>query len=77
MKFEYKVKGITLGENEMRDIHQHYEILCTAEYILENWDFTEDEATKLAYEVRRCMDKYDMTEEEAIHEILNKSGKLN
>lgn len=75
MEFKYEVKGITLGENEMRDIHQRYEILSTAEYILENWDFTEDEAMKLAYEVRRFMDKYDITESEALHRVVGNVKK--
>ena len=70
MKFEYKIKGITLNENEMRDIKQSYEILSTAEYILENYDLTGKDEMTLAYEIRRYMDKNDVTESEAIREIL-------
>ena len=71
MEFKYVIKGVTLGENEMRDIHQYYEILCTAEYLLENYDFSEGVAMELASQIRRYMDKYDVTESEAICVILS------
>ncbi len=70
MKIEYQIKGITLNEYEMRDIKQHYEILCTAEYLMENYDVAEDEAIQLGNDVRRLMNNYGSTESEAIDEVM-------
>ena len=58
MKIEYEIKGITLNEYEMYDIKTYYDAACTAEYIMDNHDVTEEEAMKLGYEVRRLMNKY-------------------
>ena len=70
MKIEYEIKGITLNEYEMYDIKKFYEAHCTAEYILENYKVTEEEAIELGYEVRRLMDKYGGEEEDAIYEAM-------
>jgi hypothetical protein len=70
MKIEYTIKGITLNEFEMYDIKKFYEAHCTAEYIFENYDVTEEKAIKLGYEVRRLMDKYGGDEEDAIYEAM-------
>ena len=70
MKFAYEIKGITLNEYDMYDIKKYYEAHCTAEYIADNYDVTDEEAIKLGYEVRRLMDKYDSTEEDAIYEVM-------
>lgn len=72
MKFAYEIKGITLNEYEMYDIKKFYEAHCTAEYILDNYKVTEEEAIELGYEVRRIMDKYGYEEEEAIYEVTKK-----
>ena len=73
MKFEYEIRGITLNECEMRDIKDYYGVLCTAEYIMDNYDITDkDEAIKLATEVRHRMNDYDESEVNAIYEVLNK-----
>lgn len=67
----YKLpNGTELGPEEMSDIHRYYEIQCTADYLIENHKVPEDEAEEKAEEVRRMMDKYGFTEEEAIDEIL-------
>ena len=71
MKFAYEIKGITLNEYDMYDIKKYYEAHCTAEYIADNYDVTEEEAVKLGYEVRRLMDKYGSEEEDAIYEVMN------
>lgn len=70
MKIEYTIKGITLNEYEMYDIKKFYEAHCTAEYIFENYNVTEEEAIELGYEVRRLMDKYGGDEEDAIYETM-------
>lgn len=73
MEIKYEIKGVTLTEWDMYDIKKYYEAACTAEYIMENHDITdEDRALKLGYEVRRLMDKYDYYEEEAIDEAMGK-----
>lgn len=70
MKFEYKIKGITLNEHDMHNIKKYYEVACSAEYIMENYNATEEEAMELGEKVRRFMDKYNSTEEDAICEII-------
>jgi hypothetical protein len=70
MKIEYTIKGITLNEYEMYDIKKFYEAHCSAEYILENYKVTEEQAIELGYEVRRLMDKYGGDEEDAIYEAM-------
>lgn len=71
MKFEYEVKGIKLDRSDMREINQYYEAACTAEYLLDNFDnITEENALSVGQEVRRRMDKYDYSENEAIDEVL-------
>ena len=70
MKFEYKIKGITLNEYDMYDIKKYYEAACSAEYIADNYDVTEKEAMGLGEKVRRFMDRYGGTEEDAIYEVM-------
>ena len=70
MKIEYTIKGITLNEYEMYDIMKFYEAHCSAEYILGNYNVTEEQAIKLGYEVRRLMDKYGGDEEDSIYEAM-------
>jgi hypothetical protein len=72
MKIQYEIKGITLNEFEMYEIKKYYEVACTAEYIMENYDIdTEEEAMELGYEVRRLMDKYGSEEVEAIEQVIS------
>ena len=70
--FTFEIKGITLDMCDMQQVHDNYEIYCTAEYLMENYPFDEKQALKYATEVRRRMDKYGFDEEEAIDEVLNK-----
>ena len=70
MKIEYEIKGITLNEYDMYDIKEFYEAHCTAEYIADNYDVTDDEAVKLGYEVRRIMNKYGGEEDDVIREVM-------
>lgn len=73
MKFTYKIKGIELNMVEMSDICQYYKAACTAEYIVDNYGFSEDKALDAAYDIRRKMDKYDYTESEAIAEYISEN----
>lgn len=76
MKFEYNVKGVTLDVHDLINIHEFYEASCTAEYLVDNYNITdENEALYLGYEVRRIMDKYDYDEETAIAEVLKKTRR--
>ena len=72
MKFEYKIKGITLDVCDLIDIHKYYETACTAEYLMDNYELTEDEAMRLGADVRRYMDKNNVTEDVAIDEVMKK-----
>ena len=71
MEIKYEIKGITLNVYDLINIHKYYEIACTAEYLMENYDLTEDEAMKLGAEVREYMDDNNVTEDVAIDEIMN------
>lgn len=68
--FTFEIKGITLDMCDMNRIHEQYQIFTTAEYLMENHHFKEKEALKLAADVRRLMDKYDYTENEAISKVI-------
>ena len=62
--------GIELTEEEMSDIHHYYEVQCTADYLISNYNVPEDIAEEKAKSVRQFMDKMGFTEEEAIDEVL-------
>lgn len=72
MVIEYTIKGITLSVSDLIDINRYYEAACTAEYLLENYEqvTSEEQAMELGYEVRRKMDKYGYSEEDAIDIVL-------
>ena len=70
MDFTYEIKGVTLNMMDMMEISKYYGVVCTAEYLLDNYDITEEEVIDLAHKVRRHMDKCDCTESEAIEEIM-------
>lgn len=67
----YKIKGIELDVYDMIQIKNYYEEQCTMEFLLENYDLTEEKAKKLAYEVRCKMDKYGISEDDAIQELID------
>lgn len=66
---QIEIHGKLYTMDELCYLHQQYEILCTAEYLIENKDMSEQEALQKAAEVRRIMDKYDFSEDEAIKEL--------
>jgi hypothetical protein len=76
MVIKYTIKGVTLDDFDLMECHQYYKAACTAEYLMENYDITdEDEAMNLGYEVRRLMNKYGYDEETAIDEVLRKENR--
>lgn len=77
MEIKYEIKGITLDELDLMDIHHYYEAARTAEYLMENYDISDEStAMHLGYEVRRFMDRYDYDEAEAIYEVLRKENVI-
>jgi hypothetical protein len=70
MKIKYEIKGVTLDEFDMQRIKEYYEVHCTAEYLMDNYELTEEEAVELGYDVRRLMFKYGYNEEEAIEQVM-------
>ncbi len=76
--FSVAVNDISLKIEDLVNITNYYEACCTAEYIMENDDYnfngTEEEAIALGYEVRECMDKYNLDEAEAIENVLEDHG---
>ena len=73
MKFQYEIKGITLDVYDLINIHNYYEAACTAEYLMDNYEITDEyKALRFGYEIRRFMDKYGLDEETAIYEVMRK-----
>ena len=71
MEIKYKIKGITLDVGDLVEIHRYYEAACTAEFVMENYEVSdEDQALQIGYDVRRLMDKYGYTELEAIDKVM-------
>lgn len=74
MKIEFTIKGITLDAYDLMKINQYYRTACIAEYLIENYKFSEERAMKVGSLVRDYMDKYNIEEDTAIEKIL-KEGK--
>lgn len=72
----YKIKGIELNEYEMQCIKNYYLEQSTKDTIIYNYDIEEDKASILAFEVRELMDEIEISESEAIIEILKKHNYL-
>lgn len=72
MEIKYEIKGVTLDVYDLINIHEYYEAACTAEYLMDNYDLTEEQAMELGARVRRYMDKNNVTEDIAIEEIMSR-----
>ena len=71
MEIKYEIKGITLDVYDLINIHEYYEAACTAEFVMENYEVSDEvQALQIGYDVRRLMDKYDYSELEAIDKIM-------
>ncbi len=78
MNISLTIKGITLDESDLVAVNNYYEVACTAEYMMENYGIKDEEqAMKLAYEVRHRMDKYGYEETEAIRVVLSEKKIQN
>lgn len=71
MEIKYEIKGITLDVGDLIEIHRYYEAACTAEFVMENYEVSDEvQALQIGYDVRRLMNQYDYTELEAIDKIM-------
>ena len=76
MEIKYEIKGITLDVGDLIEIHRYYEAACTAEFVMENYEVSDEvQALQIGYDVRRLMDKYDYSELEAIDKIMEEIDK--
>ena len=74
--FDCSANSTALSINELATLHGYYETCCTAEFLMENYDISdEEEAIFLGYRVRERMDKYSLTEDVAIDEIMSERGQ--
>lgn len=71
MKISYEIEGISLDESDLIRITEYYEAHCTANYLLENYDISEDLAVQLGYEIREIMSDYNCSEDMAINHVLS------
>lgn len=74
---QIEFNGKLYSMDELCYLHKQYEILCTAEYLIDTKGLDEQEAIRKAEEARRIMDKYDFSEEEAIKELFEEEAKWN
>lgn len=61
---------VTLAENDMFLIKEHYERECTYEYLEENYPWDEETLHRVTETVRYLMVYKDYTEEDAIHRCI-------
>ena len=66
--------GLEINVYEMMQIKQFYELECTKEWIQDNFDISDEQTEKLAYEVHEKMNDEDITESEALEIIVNTYG---
>lgn len=63
--------GHPISIEELVRLHHQYEVGCTAEFLSENYtSFSNKECLELAQDVRRLMNKKEMSESEAIEVVL-------
>lgn len=70
MKLEYKIKGVTLDEKDILEVHEFYKQYVVAEYIMENYKASEETAWLIAADVIHYRDEHGYSEDEAIREAL-------
>lgn len=70
-RFAIHIDGkVTLETGDLVSIHNLYERMTIAEFIMENHNVPKDKALDLAKRIRELIDDYDFTETEAIDKIL-------
>ena len=71
--FEYKIKGVTLDVNDLREIKEYFDAACVAEYVFDNYQISsEKKALEIGFRVRDMVDRDCISEEEAIYLALKK-----
>lgn len=71
--------GTEISVSEMIDIINYYEFECTKEYLVENYleelsekeIVTENEINNIVNKIRKYIDDYGYSEEDAIYEVLS------
>lgn len=66
-----KVDGQVIPFALCSRIYHAYERFCTAEYLMDNYDISEEEAFEKAGEVRELMVEDNLLEEEAVNIVMN------
>ncbi len=65
------VCGVVYEASVAGQISEAYERMCTASYLMDTYSFDEKKAWEMADKVRSRMADYDITEGEAIDEIMD------
>ena len=76
MEFRYEIKGVTLDEFDMQRIKEYYTAHCIAEYLMEKYALSEEDAVSCGYQVYDLMLYDNYTEEEAINEVLEEENLI-
>lgn len=73
MKFDFTLpSGEKINITDAMDIHTYYEQFCTAQYIQDTYNLPDKEAMECAAAIRRAMDRYGITEADAIDYLSHK-----
>lgn len=71
-KMKVMLDGNPIELHLLSTLHRVYEIMCTAEFMMNNYDFLDEKiAWELAEKVRRNMDKYNSSEELTISLVID------
>lgn len=68
MEIKYEIQGITLNEREIIDIHEYYEAIRVAKFIMDTHDIDEKEALLFGYEICKLIN--DGCDVDEAHEIV-------
>lgn len=66
----YSRNGRTFNITELGELSRVYNQMITAEYLMEARKFPKEKAWTVAGDVRELMAKYELTESEALEEVL-------
>lgn len=77
MKIEYQIKGVILNDDEVYQVHDYFERVILAEYMIELFDLSDEVALTLAGEVRQFILDKDYPELDAIHAVVTRYRKEN
>ena len=77
MKLEYEVKGVTLDEKDIINIHEYYKNYSMAEYLVAVHKVDESKAFEYAAGVLHLIEQHGYEEADAITKILKKETDNN